>query len=151
MKKLIDNTDSKIIKLLQKDGRLSNTEIARELNISEATVRSRVKKLIDDETIQIVAVSNPFRLGYEITGDLYISTEMKKTELVLNELNKIDELWFIVMTTGRTSINAEFIVRTLEDLNELIHNRISKIDGVLNIESSVITKYIKRRYDYGTA
>ncbi len=149
-KKPIDQVDSRIINLLQKDGRLSNTVIAKKLNISEATVRARIKRMVDERYIQIVAVSNPFKLGFEIAGDLYIHAEMKKMDKVIMELKKFKELWYIIMTTGNTNINAEFIVKSLEDLNDLVYNRLSKIDGVMKVDISVITKFAKRNYDYGT-
>jgi Lrp/AsnC family transcriptional regulator for asnA, asnC and gidA len=150
-KKNLDHNDNHIITLLQKDGRISNTDIAKKLKISEATVRTRLKRLIEDEYIQIVAVSNPFKLGFEITGDLYIHVDMKKLGSVITELKKIKELWYIVMTTGEQNINAEFVVTTLEELNDLVYNKISKIDGILRVETSIIMKYIKRKYDFGTA
>lgn len=146
----LDAMDREMISLLQKDGRKPNIEIAKELGISETTVRNRMKKLLDGEYIQIVAVSDPFKLGFEFAGDLYIHVEMKKIDSVVDELKQIKELWYIVITTGQTNINAEFIVKNREDLNDLIFNRISKIDGVLRTEVSVIMKYEKRRYDYGT-
>ncbi|MDY6879235.1 MAG: Lrp/AsnC family transcriptional regulator [Desulfatiglans sp.] len=149
-KKHIDQIDAKIINLLQKDGRLSNTEIGKKLRISEATVRSRIKRLVEDEYIQIVAVSNPFNLGFGIAGDLYIQAEMKKVNTVVRELKRFRELWYIIMTTGETNINAEFVVKSLEDLNDLVYNRLSKIDGVLKVDISVITKFAKRKYDFGT-
>ena len=150
-KKILDRIDNHIITLLQKDGRISNTDIAKKLKISEATVRTRLKRLIEDEYIQIVAVSNPFKLGFEITGDLYIHVDMKKIDMVIMELKKIKELWYIVMTTGEQNINAEFVVTTLEELNDLVYNKISRIDGILRVETSIIMKYIKRKYDFGTA
>ncbi len=150
-KPAIDQIDSRIIAILQKDGRLPNIEIAKMLDISEATVRGRIRRLIDNGYMQIVAVSNPFMLGFEMTGDLYIHVEMKKLDHVLAELEKMNELWYIIMTTGEASINAEFVVKTREDLNDLVYNRISRIDGVLRIETSLIMQYVKRRYDYGTA
>jgi Lrp/AsnC family transcriptional regulator, regulator for asnA, asnC and gidA len=150
-KKYPDQIDNQIITLLQKDGRISNTEIAKKLKISEATVRTRLKKLIEDEYIQIVAVSNPLKLGFEITGDLYIHVDMKKIDTVIMELKKIKELWYIVMTTGEQNINAEFVAKTLEELNDLVYNKISRIDGILRVETSIIMKYIKRKYDFGTA
>jgi Lrp/AsnC family transcriptional regulator for asnA, asnC and gidA len=149
-KKDIDRVDAGIIHMLQKDGRVSNTEISKQMNISEATVRSRLKRLIDGGYIQIVAVSNPLKLGFNITGDLYIHVEMKKIDKVIQELRKIKELWYIVMTTGNTDINAEFIVKSLEDLNDLVYNRLNRIDGVLRVDTSVILKFIKRDYDFGT-
>jgi len=140
-----------MIHLLQKDGRISNIEIAKQLKISEATVRTRLKRLIEEEYIQIVAVSNPLKLGFEVAGDLYIDVEMKKINRVIDELKKFKELWYIVVTTGQTNINAEFIVKTWDDLNSLIFNNISKIDGIIRIETSVIMTYVKRDYDFGTA
>lgn len=150
-KKGIDSTDSRIISILQKDGRASNTDIARELNISEATVRGRIKRLIDEQYMQIVAVANPFRTGFEIAGDLYINVNMKMIDSVLCELGKIRELWYIVMTTGETNINAEFIVKSLDELHDLVYNRLSRIEGILNVETAIIMKYIKRNYEFGTA
>lgn len=150
-KKNIDQVDSRIIRLLQKDGRLTNIQIAKKLEISEATVRTRLKRLIEEDFIQIVAVSNPFKLGFEITGDLYIHVDIKKIDEVTKALKKIKALWYIVISTGDASINAEFVVKNREDLNDLIFNNISKIDGVVSIETSIILKFAKRKYDFGTA
>ena len=150
-KKSIDQVDNEIIRMLQKDGSLSNTDIAKKLDVSEGTVRARLKRLIDDEYIQIVAVSNPYKLGFALTGDLYITVDPQKMPSVTRELKRLKELWFVVITTGRAAINAEYIVRSREELNELINTKINSIDGILSVETSVILEYIKRRYDYGTA
>jgi Lrp/AsnC family transcriptional regulator, regulator for asnA, asnC and gidA len=149
-KKNLDDLDIKIITILQSDGRISNTDIAKTIDVSEATVRGRIKRLIDDEIIQIVAVSNPLKLGFEITGDLYICVDMKKIESVISSLSKFRELWYIVTTTGRSNLNAEFVVKNLEELHDLVYNRISRIDGVEQVETSIIIKYLKRKYDFGT-
>jgi Lrp/AsnC family transcriptional regulator, regulator for asnA, asnC and gidA len=150
-KRNIDDLDAKIIAILQSDGRISNTEIAKALAVSEATIRGRIKRLIDDETIQIVAVSNPLKLGFEITGDLYISVDMTKMKNVISSISKFKELWYIVSTTGKSNLNAEFVVKDLEELHDLVYNRLSHIDGVQQIETAIIMKYIKRRYDFGTS
>ncbi|HOP30807.1 MAG TPA: Lrp/AsnC family transcriptional regulator [Spirochaetota bacterium] len=149
-KRNIDELDAKIISVLQGDGRMSNTDIAKMLDVSEATVRGRIKRLTEDEIIQIVAVGNPLKLGFEITGDLYITVDMKKMDNVIAELRNFRELWYIVATTGRFNLNAEFVVSDLDALNDLVYNRLSHIDGIEQIETSVIMKYIKRRYDFGT-
>ncbi len=149
-KRNIDDLDAKIIAILQSDGRISNTEIGKSLAVSEATIRGRIKRLMDDEIIQIVAVSNPLKLGFEITGDLYITVDMRKMENVIKSISKFKELWYIVATTGRSNLNAEFVVKDLEDLHDLVYNRLSRIDGIQQVETAVIIKYVKRRYDFGT-
>jgi len=147
----IDGIDCEIIRLLQKDGRITNIEIARQLQFSEATVRARMKRLIDDEVIQIVAVSNPIKLGFRITGSIQIRVDIKKMAPVIRELKKIDALWFIVQMTSGTGIYTEFVVRSMEELNDLILQKINPIDGVRDTETNLIMKFIKRQYDWGTA
>jgi Lrp/AsnC family transcriptional regulator for asnA, asnC and gidA len=150
-KKALDPVDCQMIQLLQKDGRIPNTEIAKNMGISEATVRTRLNRLIDEEYIQIVAVSDPIKLGFDIVGNIRIHVEIKKMDKIIKELRKLKPLWFIVQTTGGTGIDTEFVVKSLDELNELIFENINKIDGIIKTETSLFLKYIKRRYDWGTA
>src|SRR5437763_1975744 len=61
-KNLIDDIDQRIIEALQQDGRRPFTKIAADLGISEASVRQRVSNLINNQVMQIVAVTNPIKL-----------------------------------------------------------------------------------------
>jgi len=70
-RKSIDSIDCRIIELLQKDGRVSNIEIAKSIGISEATVSTRLQRLIQEKYIQIVAVSNPRKLGFKVVGTIH--------------------------------------------------------------------------------
>ena len=113
--------------------------------------RTRLNRLIKDEVIQIVAVSNPMKLGFEIVGIIRIHIDIHKMAHITRELQHLDALWFIVHTTGGTGIDAEFIVRDIQELNELIFEKINRIDGVNQTETSLILKYVKRNYHWGTA
>jgi Lrp/AsnC family transcriptional regulator for asnA, asnC and gidA len=150
-KKMLDQIDCQMIELLQKDGRISNTDIAKKIGLSEATVRTRLNRLIQEEFIQIVAVSNPIKLGFKIVGNIRIHVEIKKMEKIIKELKKLKPLWFIVQTTGGTGIDTEFVVKSLDELNELIFDKINKIDGIVRTDTSLFLNYIKRQYDWGTA
>ena len=119
-KKMIDGIDCEIIRLLQKDGRIANTDIAKKVGISEATVRSRLDRLVKENYIQIVAVSNPMKLGFKIVGNIRIYVEIKKMDQIIKKLQRLKPLWFIVQSTGGTGIDTEFVVRDMDELNELI-------------------------------
>ena len=149
--KKLDQVDCAIIRLLQKDGRIPNTKIAKKIGIAEATVRLRLNRLIKEEYIQVVAVSNPIKLGFEIVGNLRIHVDNKKIDSVIKTLKKVKPLWYIVLSTGVTGIDAEFVVRSLDELNDLVFNVINPIDGVLRTETALIMQYVKRQYDWGTA
>jgi Lrp/AsnC family transcriptional regulator for asnA, asnC and gidA len=150
-KKNLDAVDCRMIEILQKDGRAANTEIAKAIGISEATVRTRLNRLIDEGIVQIVAVSNPLKLGFEIVGNIRIHVDIQKMERILEELKKIRALWYIVQTTGGTGIDGEFVLKDLEELNDLIFEKINKIDGVLRTETNLFLNFVKRQYDWGTA
>jgi Lrp/AsnC family transcriptional regulator for asnA, asnC and gidA len=150
-RKSIDPIDCRMIELLQRDGRVSNTEIAKTIGISEATVRTRLQRLIREEYIQIVAVSNPLKLGFKVVGTIRIHVEIKKMDKIIHELKAIKALWHIVQTTGGTGIDTEFVLKSLDELNALIFEKINRIDGVLRTETSLFLNYVKRQYDWGTA
>ena len=147
----VDAMDCRIIELLQEDGRMSNTDMARQLGVSESTVRLRLNRLIEEKFLQIVAVSDPIKLGFDMVGDIRIHVDIKKMDSIIKELSKLKALWFIVNTTGKTDIVTEFVVRSLDELNDLLFNKINKIDGVQSTESNIFLKFVKRRYDWGTA
>ena len=149
--KKLDRLDCKLIRVLQTDGRMPNNAIAQELGISEHTVRRRLKRLIDEGIIRIVAVANPIDLGFEIAGNLKIHIDLKKTERVLESLKKIDSLIYVALTTGGTDVDADFIVRSLKEFHDLIYNQLSKIDGILSTETSLLVDLVKDKSDWGTA
>ena len=149
--KKLDRLDCQLIRLLQKDGRMPNNAIAQELNISEFTVRRRLKRLLSNGIIRIVAVADPIDLGFEIAGNLKIRINLQKADHVLKELKKIDSLIWVALTTGGADIDADFVTRSLKEFQELIFKKISKIDGVLSTETSLMVDLVKDTYDWGTA
>jgi Lrp/AsnC family transcriptional regulator for asnA, asnC and gidA len=149
--KKLDRVDCLLIRLLQKDGRMPNNAIAQELGISEFTVRRRLKRLLDSGIIKIVAVANPMDLGFEIAGNLKIRIDLKKADDVLEKLKKLDALIWVALTTGGTDIDVDFVVRSLKEFQELVFKKISKIDGVLSTEASLMVDLVKDEHDWGTA
>ena len=150
-KNKLDKLDCRMVRLLQIDGRMSNIAIAQKLGISEYTVRNRMKRLLANKTIKIVAVANPIDLGFEIAGNLKIKIDLKKADQVLENLKKIDELIWVALTTGGTDIDVDFITRSLKEFQDLIFKKISGIDGVLSTETSLMVDLVKDKYDWGTA
>jgi len=143
----IDDIDTEMIKLLKQNGRMRNTEMANQLHLSETAIRKRLKRLLDDEIIQVVAVVNQSKLGYALEGNIKINTDIKKTGHVKEELKKLDRLWYIAQLTGSSDFDVEFNARTQNDLRELIEH-INQIDGVLNTDTSIRLQLVKNRYDW---
>lgn len=147
----IDRVDQRMIRLLQIDGRMSIVDLAKELEISETTARTRLKRLLAKKVINVVAVSNPIKLGFEIIGNLKIAIDLKKKDQVLSKLKNNDKLNYIALTTGGTDLDVEFIARSLIEFKTLIFNEIPSIDGVMSLDTSLIVEIVKDTWDFGTA
>ena len=132
----LDRVDRRMVSLLQKDGRMPIVSIAKELGISETTARGRLKRLIAEDIIKVIAVSNPIRLGFEIIGNIKLGIDLKKKDSILQALKSIDALNYVALTTGGSDIDIEFIAGSLSEFKTLIFERISQIDGVNSVELS---------------
>lgn len=144
----VDNIDYEIIKILNQNGRTPNTEIAKKLNLSETAIRKRIKKMLEDEIIQIVAAVNQEKLGYVFRGNICIRTDIKKIDSVKNELQKIDQIMYIAQLTGAFDFDIEFSAKSQDELQTLIEH-INKIDGIIKTRVSIRLKLLRNRNDWG--
>ena len=140
--------DYKLIRLLQKNGRVPNTELAKELGVSEATVRNRFQRLTKEGSLEIVAVLNPFKLKTGNVGVMRIDVEISKLKQVGNELKKLDELWYVAQLASSPTFDAEYYVKSQNDISQLLAT-IYAIDGIIRVESSLIVRYIKNNWGIG--
>ncbi len=143
----IDATDRKIIKLLQKNGRMPNTEIAKRTGITETTVRYRMQRLIREEFIEIAAIIDPVKLGNGVEGSIRIRSDIKQMAQVTLELKQIPELYYVARVSGKADFDTNFSVRDMLAARKLI-DRINSIDGVIETDMVTVMEYIKERYDY---
>ena len=143
----VDDIDAAIIKLLQKNGRMPNTEIAGQLNLSETAIRKRLRRLLDEEIIQIIAVVNRKKLGVELEGNIKIKTDPKKNRLVKQKLLELGGLWYISHVAGAADFDVEFNARSQEELHHLIET-INRIDGIRDTEVSIRLQLIKNNGDW---
>jgi len=147
MNHVIDSIDSKIFRLLQTNGRLPNTEIAKKIGISESTVRNRINRLINSGIIRITAIGNPEKLGFDVIGHLTISIDHQKTDRVIQALNEIPDFWYITHTVGAADFFIEFSVTSLKHLDQLL-GKIHQIEGILQINTSLLRKTIRASYGW---
>ena len=149
MKEQLDKIDLQIIRLLQNDGRMASSEIAKTIDIPEATIRYRLKKLIDKKFIQIVAAANPIKLGFGIAACISIETEIRQVDYVISQLEKIDRVSYIAQMTSFPNVEIETYIETINELHELL-SQIEIIDGVIRVETSFIRRIVRERFDFGT-
>jgi len=142
----MDDIDLKIIEILRQDGRIPNTQVAREVGLSEGAVRRRLDHLIGDDVIKIVAVPNPMAVGYPIIarGDVEIDPAcLKETG---DAIAGMEQVSYAALCVSRSQITAEILARSAEDLRRIVYNDIHESPGVRSVEVTLISKVIKRTY-----
>src|SRR5919205_660172 len=142
----LDETDLNIIEFLHKDGRVAFAQIAEQLGVSPGMIRQRYSRLVDQGFLKIVAVTNPLRMGYKTMAMIGIRAEGSKLLGVAEKISKLDEVIYLVVSSGRFDIFAEVVCRDHEDLLRFITEKLSIIDGVRESESFMHLKIVKEVY-----
>ncbi|MCU1569716.1 MAG: Lrp/AsnC family transcriptional regulator [Naasia sp.] len=138
---MLDSTDHGIIRLLATDGRRPYTSIAAQLEVSEATVRTRVGKLHDTGVLRIVALCSPLTLGHQSVRFL-ISVRDYSVRAVASTLAQIRMVNHIALITGGRDIYLEATCRDLEQLVDLV-DEIRHVAGVDEIDQFILTELYK--------
>ncbi|SJN11481.1 Transcriptional regulator, AsnC family [Leucobacter sp. 7(1)] len=146
---ILDATSKAIIEQLQRDGRRSYAEIGKAVGLSEAAVRQRVQKLTDTGVMQIVAVTDPMRLGFTRQAMLGIRVS-GDTRVVADQLSAIPEISYVVLSAGSFDIIVEVVCEDDDGLIELLNEKIRAVEGVSATETFVYLQLTKQKYDWGT-
>jgi len=143
---LLDETDLKIIDTLHKDGRVAFAQIAEQLGVSPGMFRQRYNRLVDQGYLKVVAITNPLRMGYKTMAMIGIRADGSKLLDVAEKVSKLDEVIYMIISSGRYDIFAEVVCRDHGDLLRFITEKLSTIDGVRESESFMHLKIIKEVY-----
>jgi Lrp/AsnC family transcriptional regulator, regulator for asnA, asnC and gidA len=141
----IDQIDLQIIEYLQIDGRVPYSYIARETGVPEATVRYRVKRLLDEGVIKISAFINTGKLKYENVAYLELDVEPTFFDSTLQTLIGMEEISYIASVTGEFNIMLEYVYQDNNDLLGFL-NFMKGRSEVKRLYSRTILKIHKAQY-----
>jgi Lrp/AsnC family transcriptional regulator for asnA, asnC and gidA len=141
-----DEIDLQIIQSLRKDGRVAFAQIAEQLNVSPGMIRIRYNRLVEEGYLKVVAITNPLRMGYKTMAMIGIRVEGSKLLEAAEKISKLDEVIYLVVSSGRFDLFAEVVCRDHEDLLRFITEKLSTIDGVRDSESFIHLKIVKEVY-----
>ncbi|MEV4949190.1 MULTISPECIES: Lrp/AsnC family transcriptional regulator [unclassified Streptomyces] len=145
----IDAVSLAIIEQLQEDGRRPYAAIGKAVGLSEAAVRQRVQKLLDQGVMQIVAVTDPLTVGFRRQAMVGINVE-GDLDPVADALTAMAECEYVVMTAGSFDLMVEVVCEDDDHLLDVINKRIRTLPGVRSTESFVYLKLKKQTYMWGT-
>jgi len=144
----IDSLDRKIIRALQLNGRKSNVDVAREVGVTEATIRKRLDRLLTEEILHITACPNLSRVGLSTSALIAFQVDLGLIGQVAERLCSLPHVRSVRYTTGEYDLFAEVVVLDDEDLLRLLTFEIANIEGVHKTSTFHILKRIKEEHHW---
>ncbi len=143
----LDDTDERIVELLRRDGRMAYRAIAAELGITEATVRTRVRRMEQSDAMRVVAVTDFRAAGYQMMLAVGLTVDGRAPLEVAEALARFPEVFSINVVIGSCDIETLVVAEDQSAMAELIFRRFAELPGVQRVSSSLAVDVLKNQPD----
>jgi Lrp/AsnC family transcriptional regulator for asnA, asnC and gidA len=144
----LDPTERRMVELLQQDGRLTVRQLSRSLGVTEVTARRKLKRLLGDGIIRVVATVDPFDVGYETPVIIGLKVHRAMLDEVAERLTALPQVRYVGASTGRVDLIIEVVTRTNQDLADFLLNELAQIEGIIDSETNLIVRIYKQSWDW---
>ncbi|MDJ0879952.1 MAG: Lrp/AsnC family transcriptional regulator [Halieaceae bacterium] len=143
----LDDTDERIVELLRSDGRMPYRTIAAELGMTEATVRTRIRRMEHNDAMRVVAVADFQAAGYEMMLAVGIAVDGRAPLEVAEQLAEFPEVFSINVVIGSCDIETLVVAEDQAAMADLIYRRFAELPGVLRVSPSLAVNVLKNQPD----
>ena len=145
----IDDLDVRILSELARDASVSVPKLSKKINVNSSVVYSRIKRLVKRGLIRkFTIIINDEALGFNVKALTGINMDSKLRDNVLNELFKIPEVREVAEVTGRFDVLVTMNARSLDEMHQLISEKIGRIEGVQKTETFIEMRKTSREIAY---
>ena len=145
-----DAVDQHIISILEDNGRATNREIAETVGVSEGTVRNRIERLIRDDVLRIVGVTNPAKLGLNTAVVISISGQLAQITEIAESIAAAEAVVYVGYTTGNADIIALAFFPSNDELTDFMTQTLAAIPGIVKAETNIILKPVRSLFPGAT-
>ena len=143
----LDRYDRQMLQILQEDGRISNQDLADRIGLSPSPCLRRLRALEDAGIVTgYRALLNAKALGYSLMALIYISMDMHTPERFENfeqQIRQVSKVLECLLITGQDAdYQLKVVVRDMDAFQELLLNRITRIQGVTGVHSSFVLRKV---------
>lgn len=139
----IDDLDRQLIEILSRDARVSNRKIAADLNVTEGTVRGRIKRLQQDRLIAFTAITSFGLANTTRMAFIGVQDDVQNVREVARKIAELPLINAVMIMMGRFNILVICLFSELDMLLEVSSDQILAIPGVHHVETSIAVKTLK--------
>jgi Lrp/AsnC family transcriptional regulator for asnA, asnC and gidA len=141
---LIDETNLRILDILNRDASKPFVEIAKQLQISDATVHMRVKRMLASGIIRNFTIATDSKmLGYSHLAFMGINIRQGCADELVGLLSKQDEILEVHEIHGRFDVMIKIRARSLDEMRDIIVNKVRQLPQVSEAELMTVLKTAK--------
>jgi Lrp/AsnC family transcriptional regulator, regulator for asnA, asnC and gidA len=141
----MDSIDRKIVRLLHDDGRRPNVDIARELGLSEGTIRKRIDRLLSSGTLHVRGLVAPRTMGLATHVLILLTVELSRLRQVSAVLAEMPETVSIRWLTGEYDLAVEAVFESDAQLMAFLNDRVGQIRGISRTQTAHVVHTEKER------
>ena len=141
---MVDTLDEQIINLLSQDAYQSSVALAKILDVSPSTIRRRINRLVEQGTINVVALPQPGELGRPLRAIIAFDVAHEYLDTALEKLRQKDEIKWLSATTGRYDIVAIGWFGSTDELYDFMGKDVAQIKEIRDSETFICLQVVKR-------
>jgi DNA-binding Lrp family transcriptional regulator len=145
---VITESDHQLIRQLQKNARATLKEIATHVGVSEATIHRRIKELVKSGAIEFTAIPDETRDTHILHTIISLRIELALIPQVAEAITQYAQVNYIGLVSGPNQLLVGMHAESTEDLLTFVTQEISKINGIISLESLTLLKVIKQKYTW---
>jgi Lrp/AsnC family leucine-responsive transcriptional regulator len=142
----IDDIDRRIIKILNANGRISYTDLAKEIGLSRVAVQARVQALQENGVIErFTAVINPEKIGIGVSAFFNVEVEPKHLHEAATALAEEPAVTSLYHMTGPSKLHMHGLFQNNQEMETFLKQKLYKLPGITSVDCQVlITRYKSR-------
>jgi len=144
----VDDIDLQIIRFLNKDGRTPFAQIAKQLKVSTGMIRQRYQRLVQEDVLQVVAITNPLLMGFATMAQIGVKADVKRLEEIADEIALFEEVIYLVILTGSYDLHVEVVCRDKKHLLDFLTKKLHAVEGVKEAETFMYLRIAKENYGW---
>ena len=144
----LDDADRAIIQALKSDARMPFSQIAEQLGVSAGMVRQRVQRMTDSGLLQLVAVTNPLKIGYHTMALIGVKADGNRLQEIAREISAFEEVIYLTICSAAYNLLVEVTCLDNGHLLTFLTEKLYSVDGVRDSETFIYLDIVKEIYTW---
>lgn len=142
----LDERDKQILSLLHEDGRMSYTDLGKQVGLSRVAVQARIQQLIEAGVIErFTTVINPAKIGIHVSVFFNVEVEPKFLEAVALQLEQETAVTSLYHMTGLSKLHMHGIFQNEQEMEAFLTKKLYPLEGVVSVDCQMLIKRYKSR------